>query len=323
MDTGDFWSGLPTDKGPLDSEVAALLSLIAAANSPRFVDVGPQGAREQYARLNQMLPGEGAAVASVATVELGGVPCEVVVPEAASTGGDRGALIWIHGGGFVIGSAELSRPLVRDLAAAANVVVVSPDYRLAPEHPFPAAVDDCVAVVDAVLGGAVAGVDVARVAVGGDSAGGNLAAVSAVARPALVYQLLVYPTTDASQTAPSVAENAEGYFLTAEDMRWFFEQYVPAGSDITDPRLSPLYATSESLGAGPPAYVITAGFDPLRDEGRAYARRLADAGVAVTNVYDPGQIHGFFSLGPVVAEGRAAVAAAAAALADALGSRNA
>ena len=198
------------------------------------------------------------------------------------------------------------------LCEQARCVVVAIDYRLAPEHPFPAGLDDARAALAwtfenaAELGG-----DPRRVAIGGDSAGGNLSAVLAQetrgSDPGLVAQLLIYPATnmahDEASMPASVAENAEGYFLTLEDMLWFQSQYVPAGADATDPRLSP--ALADELSGIAPAVVATGGYDPLRDDGRAYAEALAAAGTEVRDLRFEPMIHGFFALGPI-SEGAAA-----------------
>ena len=209
-------------------------------------------------------------------------------------------IVFFHGGGFVLGDLDTHDNQCRALCREAEAVVLSVDYRLAPEHPFPAAPEDCFAAtrwaaehVDE-LGG-----DAGRIAVAGDSAGGNLAAVTALmARdaggPALAAQLLIYPGTDFVGGYPSETENAEGFFLTRADMEWFREQYV-AGADPTDPRLSPVHAPD--LAGLPPAVVVTAEFDPLRDQGDAYARALEEAGVHVIKRSYGGLIHGFFDLG--------------------------
>jgi acetyl esterase len=199
------------------------------------------------------------------------------------------------------------------------------DYRLAPEHPWPAAADDCYAVtVWAAANAGPLGADGSRLAVSGDSAGGNLAAVVAqMARdrrgPAIAFQLLVYPVTDLSPartTYPSQQANGEGYFLTLRDMEWFRAQYLPADSDGSDPTVSPMCAGD--LSGLPPALIITAEFDPLRDEGEAYGRRLSEAGVATTVRRFEGMFHGFFSMGMVLGQARDAQTEAAAALRQAL-----
>ena len=197
----------------------------------------------------------------------------------------------------MIGRAAECATTAKRLAVEAGCIVVNVDYRLAPEHPYPAPPDDCAAVAGWVLANAgELGGDPRRVAVGGDSAGGNLSAVVANEVPGLMFQLLVYPAVDLTFSFSSIEENAEGYLLTKADMVWFSGHYLSAGGDPKEPRVSPLHAGIEVLAAAPPAHVITAEFDPLRDEGEAYAARLADAGVVVTQTRYDGQIHAFFGL---------------------------
>jgi acetyl esterase len=222
----------------------------------------------------------------------------------------------------VIGSIETHDGLCRQLANAAGCIVVSVDYRLAPEHPYPAAAEDAYAATRWVVDNARSfGGDPSRVAVGGDSAGGNLTAVvSLMARdrggPPLVQQLLIYPVTDAPTDKGSYRSNAEGYFLTADMMQWFWRHYTgEAGS--AEPYACPLRA--KSLAGLPPALVVTAEFDPLRDEGEVYAARLREAGVPVHLSRYDGMIHGFFAMSAFLDRARAAVAEAAEALRGAFG----
>lgn len=222
------------------------------------------------------------------------------------------ALVFFHGGGWTIGDLDTHDVLCRQLAAGARCTVFSVDYRLAPEHPFPAAVEDCFSAVQFVFQNAKAlQVDPSRIAVGGDSAGGNLAAVVALmardaGAPALAYQLLIYPATDQRCQFPSHERNGEGYLLTRDSIRFFRGAYLPDQKDYTDWRASPLLAASH---AGlPPAFVLTAGFDPLVDEGRAYAERLAKAGVEVGYREYADMVHGFVLFGGVVEAANAAVA---------------
>jgi acetyl esterase len=226
--------------------------------------------------------------------------------------------VYFHGGGWVIGDIESSDGLCRALCNAVHCIVMSVDYRLAPEHPFPAAVDDSYqAVLWASENAATFGGDPSRIAVGGDSAGGNLAAVVAqIARdrgqPALRYQLLVYPVTDAACDTPSYNNNAEGYFLTKDAMHWFWTHYLGRNVDLSNPLASPLRA--HNFGGLPPALVITAEFDPLRDEGEAYADRLKSAGVPVQLTRYEGMIHGFFTMAGILDSGKKAVEQATSAL---------
>ncbi len=218
-------------------------------------------------------------------------------PLAARPGGAAPGLVFFHGGGFVLGSIEGHDGVCRELASKAGVVVISVDYRLAPEHGFPAAVDDAIAATRSVLDGAESlGLAPAAIAVGGDSAGGNLSAVVAQAlrgaprRPA--FQLLFYPVTDFTRPGASHRLFADGFMLTKSSMDWFEENYLPVASR-RDPRASPIFASD--LSGLPPALVLTAGFDPLRDEGRAYAEAMRAAGVAVEYTCAEGSMHGFIN----------------------------
>jgi acetyl esterase len=214
--------------------------------------------------------------------------------------GSLPTLIYFHGGGFVIGTIETHDSTCRRVANRSRCQVISIDYRLSPEHPFPAPIDDGIAAFRHIRDKAAAfGADPARLAVGGDSAGGAIAAVVCQAmrdakEQGPAFQMLIYPATDSSQESGSRKEFAEGYFLSKGLMDWFWKAYVPAGADLADLRLSPLLA--KDFAGLPPAFVLTAGYDPLRDEGRAYADRLIDAGVKTTYVNYPGTIHGFFTL---------------------------
>ncbi len=209
-------------------------------------------------------------------------------------------VVFFHGGGWVLGDIETHDHSCRELASRSRCIVASVDYRLAPEHPFPAAVDDAFAsLVWLADHAAELGADSARLAVAGDSAGGNLAAVcTMLARdargPALRFQLLVYPAVDARMATPSIEENAVGYLLTKADMEWFYGHYAGSAVRDDDWRLSP--GLAEDLAGLPPALVLTAEYDPLRDEGETYAARLREAGVEVTSIRYPGLVHGFFGM---------------------------
>ena len=277
---------------PLDPAAQAMLDVIATEGHPPVEEMTADEARAVFAPLS-LLQGDAPDGVGVEQREIAGVPCEVITPPGA---GARPVLIWIHGGGWVVGTAAESTVTCQRLAAGAGCIVVNVDYRLAPEHPFPAAPDDCTAVTRWVLGHAAElGGDPARVAIGGDSAGGNLGAVVANEVPGLVFQLLVYPATDLTFSSPSIDENGDGYLLTKAAMEWFTGHYL-CGGDAKDPRCSPLHADDSVVAAAPPAHVITAEFDPLRDEGEAYAARLTEAGVATTMTRYGGQIHAFFTL---------------------------
>jgi acetyl esterase len=303
--------------------VKTLLDQMASLGGPPLHELGVSQARA----LLEGLAAIGGPRAEMARVEdrtfagpAGDVPVRIYRP--TDDAGPQPALVWYHGGGFVLGNIEVSDLTCRDLAAQAGVVVVSVDYRLAPEHPYPAGVDDCyAALVWVVATAGDLGIDPTRVAVGGDSAGGNMAAVVALAArdrggPALRFQLLVYPVTDALMSYPSIRDNGQGYMLTDDSMKWFIELYLGARGDPKDPLVSPLYA--DDLSGLPPALVVTAEYDPLRDEGEAYGLRLQQARVAAKISRYDGMIHGFFSMGAVVDAARPAAAEAADALRRAL-----
>jgi len=230
-------------------------------------------------------------------------------------------LVWMHGGGFVLGSLESADPAARELCAGAGALVASVDYPLAPEHRWPAAPEACHAATAWLADRAAElGFDAARIAVGGDSAGGNLAAVTALLAaerggPQLAFQLLVYPMCDLVGDHPSMRENAEGFLLSASRIEWFIRAYLPPGADRTDPRISPIYA---DLRGQPPAAVITAELDPLRDEAEAHAARLREAGVPTQLTRHEGLVHGFLRMGALSPRARAAAAAAVGTLRDAL-----
>jgi len=310
---------------PLDPEAKMLLEQMTTVVRP-FDELSVVEARAAIATLSAAA-GEGEAVARVENRTVPGprgeIPIRVYTPEGRAP---FPVLVYFHGGGWVIGNLETHDGVCRHLANAAGAVVVSVDYRLAPEHPFPASGEDAYAATRWVAANAaVIGGDAKRIAVGGDSAGGNLAAVvSLMARdrggPPIVFQLLVYPVTDVpSANTLSYRENAEGYFLTAKMMHWFWNHYCGKNPELSDPYLCPLRA--RDLKRLPPALVITAEFDPLRDEGEAYAARLREAGVPATSKRYPGMIHGFFGMGALLTQARAATKEAAEALRAAFGAR--
>ena len=305
---------------PLDPQARQVLDLLEAAGMPDFSPVDPATAR-QFAAAGAAGPGE--EVVRVENRRLPGpdgeVPVRIYWPEGE---GPHPALVFFHGGGWVICNLDTHDGICRTLTNAVGCVVVSVDYRLAPEHPFPAAADDAYEVTRWVAANAAEiGADPRRIAVGGDSAGGNLAAVvSLMSRerggPDLRHQMLVYPVTNCAFDTPSYSENAEGYLLSRDSMKWFWGHYLSADSDADHPFASPLRA--KDLAGLPPAHVVTAEFDPLRDEGEAYAQRLREAGVATTHKRYDGVMHGFFSMGDVIDVAKHAVAEAAAELRAAL-----
>jgi acetyl esterase len=308
-------------------EVRTILDLIEGTGGPPLSEQTPEGLRTAYAALSAFGVKDDVASVTDRTIPgpAGDLPVRIYVPATpapVADGAGLPVLVWYHGGGWVIGDLETADSTVRALANGAGTVVVSVDYRLAPEHPFPAAADDAVAAVRWVADNAAElGVDPARLAVGGDSAGGNLAAVMAQqlrdGGPAIAFQLLVYPVTDAHLASPSIDENAEGYFLTKEAMEWFSHHYL-GDHDPADPLVSPFCAPDAALSGLPPGLTITAEFDPLRDEGEAYAQRLRAAGVDMTATRYDGVIHGFFSMRDMVPDGGTAIDEAGAALRSAL-----
>lgn len=283
----------------LDPQIQALLAQMAEAGQPPFEEMTVPQARAAAAAGFAALQGEGPAVASVAHRYVPGptadIPVRVYTPEGE---GPFPAIVYYHGSGWVILNIEVCDSTMRSLANDTGSVVVSVNYQKAPEHPFPVPFDDAWAGLTWVAENAAElNVDPARIAVGGDSAGGNLAAAVAIkARdaggPAIAFQLLIYPAVEAGWDSPSAVQNAEGYLLQRESMRWFWNHYLGAATEEPDWRASPIRA--ESLAGLPPAFVATADFDPLRDDGRRYADRLRAEGVKVTYTNYEGMIHGFY-----------------------------
>lgn len=290
---------------PLDPQIQSILELMAQSGAPSLASGTVEQARAQF-RFMTVDMRDAANLASVASTEdieipspAGDVAARVYRPEAT---GSVPTVVFFHGGGFVIGDVETHDDHARRICHDVEAVVVSVDYRLAPEHRFPAGFDDCVAATKWVASNIDAlGGDAARLAVAGDSAGGNLAAAVAVAARdagiALAAQLLIYPVVDFHPDAahPSRAENAEGYFLTAADMEFFRAQYLTEEM-ATDFRASVLHA--DDVAGVAPAVIGVAEYDPLRDEGEAYAKKLSDAGVEVLLHRFDGMVHGFYGMGP-------------------------
>ncbi len=291
----------------LDPQARLVLDMAEASDRPQLYSLSPEEARAEFAIAIKILDTDPPAVAEIRDIEAPGpagpVPIRLYRPHI-ETGGPLPVLVFYHGGGFVIGDRDTYETPCRTLANQAGCLVASVDYRLAPEYKFPAAVDDAWAALTWIAANAAGfGGDAARLAVGGDSAGGNLSSVMArMARdaggPDLALQMLIYPATRLDGDTDSHRRLGEGYFLTRELMNWFMDHYLNGPEDLTDLRASP--GLAEDLGGLAPAYVVTAGYDPLSDEGEAYAAGLSAAGVPVETRRFDGQIHGFLSMGKVI-----------------------
>ena len=284
---------------PLDPQLKPVLEVMEAGMGS--VDLWQTEPAQMRPMTNLAGPGDPTSVARVEDRTIPGpagpIPVRLYWPEGE---GPHPVIAFFHGGGFVLCGLESHDETARQLCKGSGAVLMSVDYRLAPEAKFPAAPDDCYAATEWLAGNAASlGGDPSRLAVAGDSAGGNLAAVTArraLARggPAIVHQLLIYPVADFGHDTESYRENAEGYFLTADMMKWFRHHYLSdAENERLHPEASPLLA--EDFAGLPPATVQTAEFDPLRDEGRAYAKRLSDAGVAAELIEYDGLVHGFMA----------------------------
>jgi acetyl esterase len=284
----------------LDPDAQALADALDQLMPAPMHQLGVAGARAFLDELGRQAPAP-PPVHAVTDREIPGpagpIPVRVYRP---SDEPDLPVLLYLHGGGWTIGTLDGVEALCRELCTRAGCLVVSVDYRLAPEHPFPAAIEDAYAAARWVAEhGSELGGDGTRLAIGGDSAGGNLAAaVSLLARdaggPAIALQLLAYPATEYALERPSWLEHAKAPLLTTDDVVWFWGQYLPDASDRADPRATPNSAAS--LAGLPPTFVLTAEYDPIRDDGEAYAARLTQDGVDVTHVRYPGVFHGFFTM---------------------------
>jgi acetyl esterase len=306
----------------LDPQARALLDLMVERGVPPTHTLAPPEARRFYLERRFFTQPDPAEVAVVHELAAGDLPLRLYRPLGSHADDQLPVLVFFHGGGWVIGDRDTHDSLCRQLCNASGCAIVSVDYRMGPEHRFPAAVDDCVAATRWVREQAAAlQLDAARLAVGGDSAGGNLAAVVCLAlreagQPLPAFQLLIYPATDMRMVAPSHQTNGEGYLLTRDTMQYFRAHYIPDPTRWNDWRASPLLAPD--LRGLPPALVLTAGYDPLRDEGRQYADALSAAGCAAQYVCFERQIHGFMPMGRVIDEANTAVELCAAVLRRAL-----
>ena len=300
----------------LDPQARALIDLMIEKGVPPTHTMTPAQARSFYRDRRGFTQPEPPPMAEVRDLRAGSVPVRLFRPTAAQT--PQPVLVYLHGGGWTIGDLDTHDVLCRQLALEGACTVVSVDYRMGPEHRFPAAVDDCVeafswlrAHADELM------IDASRMAVGGDSAGGNLAAALCLVQreaghPMPAFQLLIYPATDMRAVAPSHSTNGQGYMLTRDSIAWYRGNYIAHQAEWNDWRASPLLAPSH---AGlPPALVLTAGFDPLRDEGLQYANALSAAGVATQYVCFERQIHGFITMSRVIDEAPTAVGLCGAAL---------
>ncbi|CAN5894543.1 alpha/beta hydrolase [soil metagenome] len=311
----------------LHPQARALMDLMAERGVPQTHTLSPAEARATYRDRRTFTQPEPPQVAEArdlkATGPRGGIPLRLYRPLGSAATTVLPVLVYYHGGGWVIGDLDTHDTLCRELANAAGCAVVAVDYRMGPEHRFPAAVDDVLAATRWVREQAgVLNLDASRLAVGGDSAGGNLAAVVALAaRDAgdlpIAFQLLIYPATDMRRGHASHTTNGEGYVLTRDTIAYFHDHYITDPAHDLDWRASPLLHTD--LSRLPPALVITAGYDPLRDEGLDYARALTEAGNRATCVCFERQIHGFITMGRVLDEANTAVALCGAELRRALG----
>ncbi|MEO7339017.1 MAG: alpha/beta hydrolase [Caldimonas sp.] len=314
----------------LHPQAQSLLTLMVERGVPPTHTLAPSVARAFYRERRTFTQPDPQDVAEVRDLSAEGpqgpIPLRFYRPiEAGAAGTSAGGLpvlVYFHGGGWVIGDLETHDTLCRELCNASGCAVVAVDYRMGPENRFPSAVDDCLAATRWVQReGASLGLDPSRLAVGGDSAGGNLAAVVALASrdagdPQIAFQLLIYPATDQRRGSASHTTNGEGYLLTKDTITYFHDHYIEESQHDLDWRASPLL--HEDLTRLPPALLITAGYDPLRDEGLEYAAGLTAAGNRVTYVCFERQIHGFITMGRVLDEANAAVSMCAAELRRAL-----
>lgn len=304
----------------LDPLVTVFLEQLATAPRPKPWDVTPTEQRAGFLAMVKVFGAKDVTIGKVENITMpgpgGDLALRLYTPVAA--GGEAlPALIFFHGGAFRVGDLDSHEGICRLLAGEAGCRVIAVDYRLAPEHPFPAAVEDAIAATRWVENNATTlGIDPNRIAVGGDSSGGNLAAVvcqsaKTLQEPRILYQLLMFPVTQLGSTFLSMSEHAAGYLLEKDALEYCYERYAPRAL-WSDPRLSPLLAADVS--GLPPAYVMLAGYDPLHDEGAEYAHKLKAAGVKVTLADYPGLIHNFPLFQSMLPQAREALIAAAKAL---------
>jgi acetyl esterase len=298
----------------LDADAAFVYKAFQEAGRPAYETLTAPEAREFYLQARVVSNPEPPELEKVEPLSIpaphGAIPARIYTPKTARRkSGLAPCLVFFHGGGWVIGNLETHDVVCRKLAHEGELIVVSVDYRLAPEHQFPAAVDDAITATKWIAANAIKlGIDPSRLMVGGDSAGGNLAAVVALAArdgngPEIAGQVLIYPATDFSRKHPSHREVETSILLTHSVIGWFMNNYM-GSADINDWRASP--ARAKTLAGLPPAYVLTAGADPLRDEGDEYAKRLKEAGVDVTYRHFGGQFHGFFTMGKLLQQANVA-----------------
>jgi acetyl esterase len=305
----------------LDPDAAAVFKAFQEAGRPAYETLTAPEAREFYLQARFVTNPEPPELKSVQPLAIpaphGSIAARIYTPiRLRQAGGLAACLVFFHGGGWVIGDLDSHDVVCRKLADEGQLIVISVDYRLAPEHKFPAAVDDAIAATKWVAANARQfGVDASRLTVGGDSAGGNLAAVVAISArdgdgPAIAGQVLIYPATDFAMTHRSHSEPETSILLTHSVIKWFSDHYLNGSADVHDWRASP--ARAGTLIGLPPAYVLTAGGDPLRDEGDEYALRLKEAGVPVAYRHFPGQFHGFFTMGKLLQQANVAASEIAA-----------
>lgn len=302
----------------LDPLVQAFLDQLSAAPAPKLKDLPVVAARQAFTASMMMVGPRDVPIGKIENRSMSGPGGEIklrVYTPVAAGGEALPAIVYFHGGGFVLGDLDSNDGLCRILAAQSGARVIAVDYRLAPEHKFPAAVEDAVAAVCwCEKNAADLGIDANQIAVTGSSAGGNLAAgvcqsTKAEGGPKIAAQLLMFPMTQFGGMFASLRQFATGYFLEKQTIDWFYSTYLPPGTDQNDARLSPLLA--DDLSGLPPAYVMLGGCDPLHDEGLAYAEKLRAAGVGVTVADYPGMVHDFVSLQAILPQAHKALSDAA------------